>query len=239
MTLVAQKPYDVLVIEDDQMVAGVHCRVVRQSDMFRVVGISRTEAQARRSISVHKPDLLLLDVGLPGGDGLSLLRDLRAQGSDIEVIVVTAGAAGDLVRSMMHLGVVDYLVKPFSPQRLRQALWQFHVRMTHMRPSRMQQGAIDALRTVSVPSKAWIPRDLSPDRLDAIRGVLADADGPLSSDEVAAQVDVARVTARRYLEYLVTIQEAECTEESGTRGRPRKFYTHIPQIAVGGASLAD
>lgn len=233
MTASTESPFTVVVVEDDPVVASVHCRLVCQMPIFRVVGVARTESEARRAVEVHKPDLLLLDVGLPGGDGLSLLRYLRSRGSDVEVIVVTAGASGELVRSMLHLGVVDYLVKPFSPQRLRQALWQFRARVSQTRPTQMKQGAIDALRSTAAHNKPWIPRDLSPDRLDAIRAVLRRDRRPLSSEEVAAEVDIARVTARRYLEYLVTIQEAKQTEESGSRGRPRKFYSYLPQPSVG------
>jgi two-component system response regulator DctR len=223
----------VLFVEDDPTVARVHYGLVAQTPGFHVVAVARTGAQGSRTVEELKPDLILLDLGLPGGDGLTLLRHLRGAAVPVEVIAVTAASSSDVIRATLHLGVVDYLVKPFEPERLRRALSQFVERMAVLGDRRLEQSAVDALRLTGAPAKRWIPKDLSPQRLACIRDVVVAAEGPLTAEEVAASADVARVTARRYLEYLVTVGQARSSSAADRPGRPRKLYEAVPAARVG------
>jgi two-component system response regulator DctR len=231
--------WTVLIVEDDREVARIHHQLVSDMRGFHVVGVAGTGAQALQMVANTKPDLLLLDLGLPRGDGLSLLRRLRAERSTVEVIAVTAACETPTIRATLHLGVVDYLVKPFEPERLRQALGQFAQRMsTFNRPS-LQQDSVDVLRMTAAPRLRWVPKDLRPERVRLVREVLADAEHPLSADEVGAITNTARVTARRYLEYLVAIGQARAWSVSDGPGRPRKVYELDWAGPVGAARRAS
>jgi response regulator of citrate/malate metabolism len=225
----------VLVVEDDPTVARVHCRLVADTPGFDVLGVARSGAEGRRMVEVNRPDLLLLDFGLPGGDGLTLLRQIRAAALAVEVIAVTAASSSDVIRATLHLGVVDYLVKPFEPERLRQALSQFVQRMAVLGDRRLEQAGVDALRSTAAPAKRWIPKDLSQERLTLIRDVVLAAEEPLTADDVAGRTGIARVTARRYLEYLVTIGQASWSAVPSGPGRPRKVYEAGPAARVSDA----
>ena len=74
------------------------------------------------------------------------------------------------------------------------------------------------------PARA-LPRDLALETLAQVRAQLAAADGPLSSAQVAGRAGVARVTARRYLEYLAASGEAQSDSAADGPGRPAKTYT--------------
>jgi two-component system response regulator DctR len=215
---------NVLIVEDDPVVARFHQQVVADMPGFRVIGIATSGAEALRQVEDMKPDLLLLDLGIPQGNGLSLLRRIRTDRIPVEVIAVTAASETETIRDTLHLGVVDYLVKPFEPERLRQALSQFAYRMATLDQPRLRQDAVDVLRMTAAPKKRWVPKDLRPERLKLVREALGEGEGPLTAEEVGAQAKIARVTARRYLEYMVTIGQARTWSVPNGAGRPRKVY---------------
>ena len=104
----------VLIVDDDFMVAKVHAGFVSALEGFEVVGTASSGAQALAEIDRLRPDLVLLDVYLPDMTGLEVLRRLRAGGSPVDVIVISAARDVDSIRSALHGGVLHYLVKPFD-----------------------------------------------------------------------------------------------------------------------------
>ena len=104
----------VLIVDDDFMVAKVHAGFVSALEGFEVVGTASSGAQALAEIDRLRPDLVLLDVYLPDMTGLEVLRRLRAGGSPVDVIVISAARDVESIRSALHGGVLHYLVKPFD-----------------------------------------------------------------------------------------------------------------------------
>lgn len=214
----------VLVVEDDRVVARLHCRFIAQVPGFSVAGVAVSAAQAAEMVRVLHPDLLLLDVGLPGEHGVALLRRLRAAGEAVEVIAVTAATASATVRAVVQLGAIDYLVKPFDKDRLRKSLRLFERRMSMLEDTQLAQLDVDRICSEGPNTLRWLPRDVSGSRLDEIREILSCARRPETAEAVATRAGVARVTARRYLEYLVTIGQARMESVVDGPGRPRKTY---------------
>jgi response regulator of citrate/malate metabolism len=215
----------VLIVEDDRDVAFVHRRIVSCVPSFQVVGVAATGDEALRMVKRLRPHLVLLDLALPGTDGLSVLSELRTSGNSLEVIAVTARQDAETVRSVVHLGALDYLVKPFTPERLRKALLVFLHRMAALDSGKLDQRAID--EASGRVARRSLPRGLTEQTLDEIRAVLARADGGLAAGDAANAVGIARVTARRYLEYLVTTAEAAVELVVAGPGRPRRAYRPV------------
>jgi response regulator of citrate/malate metabolism len=213
-----------LVVEDDRVVARLHCRFISKVSGFSVVGVAAGAAQATEMVRVLHPDLLLLDIGLPGEDGIALLRRLRGASVDFEVIAVTAATATSTVRAAVQLGAVDYLVKPFDHDRLRKSLRLFERRMAMLDRAELAQRDVDLICSEGPNVLRWLPRDVSGARLDEIRLILSGTQTPETAEAVATRAGVARVTARRYLEYLVTIGQATMEPVVDGPGRPRKTY---------------
>jgi response regulator of citrate/malate metabolism len=214
----------VLIIDDDTRIAGIHARIVSAQAGFRVAGVlsSAAEIAALRRDGV-RADLVLLDVFLPGTSGIALLRSLRVHGGP-EVIAVTSAREPQIVQDLIHLGVVDYLVKPFTVTRMQEALLRFKDRREAFRGRRaLEQAQIDALHARVPPIR--LPKSLQQETLDAVRLALSRAGEKFSSaEEIAGTAAVARVTARRYLEYLVSARQAEVLAPHDGPGRPRKLY---------------
>ena len=80
----------VVIAEDDPKIAEIQKRFVEKIDGFDLVGIAHGLSEAQDLIEVLQPELLLLDIQFPEGTGLDLLRDLRAQNSTTDVILITA-----------------------------------------------------------------------------------------------------------------------------------------------------
>lgn len=214
----------VLIVEDDPDVAYLHRRLVARAPGFEVVGTATNNQDALSEIVRMRPHLILLDLTLRGTDGIALLRRLRAAGSPIEVIAVTAARKAEVVRTLVHLGVLDYLVKPFTPERLSQALSLFRRRMGALGPRELSQGEVDVLRATGGSDRRWLPKGLSEAALARVRDALAAADAAVTASTVAETTGMARVTVRRYLEYMVVNQQAGCRAEAHGPGRPQKLY---------------
>jgi two-component system OmpR family response regulator len=106
----------VLVVEDDRDIRQLVALYLRRKGLNVVTACNALEAVA--AIEVGRPDLVLLDIMLPGHSGLELLEDLRLQGNQVPVVMLTALCTpGDIARGY-ELGADDYIAKPFSREVL-------------------------------------------------------------------------------------------------------------------------
>src|SRR5215207_437871 len=108
---------DVLVVEDEPTIADVVSRyLARAGYATRTVGDG---LEAVAAVAAHRPDLIVLDIMLPGIDGLEVMRRVRADGGrPVGVILLTAkGEEHDRIAGL-RLGADDYVAKPFSPAEL-------------------------------------------------------------------------------------------------------------------------
>jgi two-component system chemotaxis response regulator CheY len=69
-----------------------------------------------------KPDLVLLDITMPGKDGLSALQEIRESDPDAKVVMCSAMGQENMVIEAVKLGALDFIVKPFKPERLLQTV---------------------------------------------------------------------------------------------------------------------
>ena len=106
----------VLVVDDDADIRDLIIGQLHQEN-YRLLAAASL-AELRRTLKEEAVDLIVLDLNLPDGDGLMLCRELRAEGADVQIIMVTArGSAIDRVLGL-ELGADDYLTKPFEPREL-------------------------------------------------------------------------------------------------------------------------
>ena len=107
------------------MVSFLNRTYTEQDPRFQVVQ-TFTDGRAALGWLLQNPaDLLILDVYMPGLTGMELLQRLRAQQVETDALMVTAANDARTVDSLLKLGVVDYLVKPFTVERFQQGLDTF------------------------------------------------------------------------------------------------------------------
>src|SRR5690554_162652 len=104
-------PVRLLIVEDDRKIAEIQRRFIERMDRVELCGIAHTLADARDQADILEPDLILLDVYFPDGNGLGLLRELRAANSRSDVILITAAKEVDTLRDALRGGVFDYILR--------------------------------------------------------------------------------------------------------------------------------
>jgi len=107
-----------VVIADDEAIIRLDLKELLTSAGFDVVGEAADGIDALEAIEREQPDVAILDVKMPGADGVDVAR--RVAGSSTKVILLTAFSQRHLIESARDAGVAAYLVKPFrSPELLR------------------------------------------------------------------------------------------------------------------------
>lgn len=220
----------VLIVDDDFRVASVHKGFVERIEGFRVVGEAHTAAQALHLGRSLRPDLVLLDLYLPDGDGLEVARDLLEEQTPPIIMVISAATDVDAVRRSVQLGAVHYLVKPFGFAALADRLTA--IRAAHAQLARWPNEAsqdditkvFGLLRTAAPTATEDDGARLAP-TLRSVRDAIAASGGSMSASEVAQSIGISRATAQRYLSRLEQSGVVALELRYGSTGRPEHRYS--------------
>ncbi|AKJ09310.1 chemotaxis protein CheY [Streptomyces incarnatus] len=221
-----------LVVDDDFRVSHIHSEYVSRVPGFHVVGEAASVAEALEAVRALRPDLLLLDIFLPDGSGLDVLRRLTGDegGARPDALMITADRDIESVRTAMKLGALGYLVKPFGSPDLCERLTAYRElqqRVEVLGPAaETDQADVDALFSAARPPA--VPRvpakGHSAPTLTLVHQALRTARGPVSAAEAAELTGVSRATAQRYLSYLVKEGMVRLELRYGAAGRPEHLY---------------
>src|SRR4051812_45896819 len=216
----------VLVVEDDPVAADAHRVYVERLPGFRVAAVVHSGGAALRALDRQPVDLILLDLNLPDGHGLQVVKAMRAAGHTADVVAVTSARDLGVVRQAVSVGVVQYLLKPFTFPALRDRLerWARYRDELAVGEASGQDGVDRALAALRSPRTPALPQGLSGPTREAVTTALRDAEEGLSASAAARRVGVPGITARRYLEHLVDIGRAVRAPQYGQVGRPELTY---------------
>ncbi|PMC34529.1 two-component system response regulator DcuR [Bacillus sp. UMB0899] len=223
---------NVLIVEDDPMVAEFNKRYLKEIDGFFLVGVANSVNEATKIIKNQRLDLVLLDIYMPGENGLTLLSKIRSEKKEIDVILITAATDVDKIQTALRFGAVDYLIKPFEYERFHQALTSYKEKFSYLtKQTEMNQKDLDKLLLVkneefkaAEPLKP-LPKGLSRKTLDIVFNAIKEqGNTPFTTDEVAEMTDISRVSIRKYLKFL---SEIHIIDETLTYGIGRPLYSYI------------
>ena len=219
---------NVLLIEDDLMVQEVNKEFINKVEGFQVIGIAGNGKEGMELIHRLSPDLIIIDLYMPLMGGLETLHLLRQKNLQVDVIIITAASDIETVRHVMKHGVFDYIMKPFKFERMKQALEHYQSVQNRLREKgRISQEELDSLlfQKAGGPDEAeLLPKGLNAVTLQKIVLYLRETNKPLSAEEVAEGVGAARVTVRRYLDYLEKSGKVKIDIQYGVIGRPINRY---------------
>lgn len=145
--------YKVMIVDDEEPVLDSFSYMVENnSEGFRVCGTARSGFEAISMAHRDPPDLVFMDIGMPGIDGLETIKELQRAYPDMLFVLSTAYERFDLAKKAIPLGVFEYLVKPISRRRFLETL--DHARR-HLDEKREQEASRLMEARDSVNSRAW------------------------------------------------------------------------------------
>jgi len=222
----------VLIVEDDQRVADLHRRFTERVPGFAVVGMADDYGEAREQALILEPDLVLLDLYLPQGTGLELLKELRREGLQLDVILMTAARDPETLQRVLRGGVFDYIIKPVVFKRFEESLGKYRAFRGRVAESdQLEQAEVDRLLHPSTVDEGGtagasdLPKGIDPLTLEKVRTACpAKGEEGVSAEAMGVRLGVSRTTARRYLEHLVSAGFLSADVSYGTVGRPERLY---------------
>ncbi|WP_077597115.1 response regulator [Oceanobacillus kimchii] len=218
---------NVMIVEDDPMVQEVNKSFLEKMEGFHLQFCSESGKTVLDKAMESPPDLILLDMFLPDISGLDVLQEIRQKELPSDVILITAARDAKTIQQVFRLGAVDYLVKPFRFNRFQQALENYKkMWMKLLWSQSLSQEDIDDWNKQKNNMKTDSPpKGLSEITLKQIYMALLDQQRPVTAEELAEKMGMARVTVRRYLEHLEKQERITVQIEYGKVGRPSHNYS--------------
>jgi two-component system CitB family response regulator len=222
----------VLIAEDDRQIAEIQRRFLDRIDGFEVIGMAHSLQSTREMTEILAPDLLLLDIHFPDGNGLDFVNQLREGKQQTDVILVTAARDVEMLKTAIYGGVFDYIVKPLVFDRIRESLERYLEQVARLDElDTVDQSDIDAImprgRAANVEGEPVLPKGVDILTLNKVRDFLNATESSIAASDVGDRLGVSRTTARRYLEYLVSTRELQVDLSYGGVGRPERYYSKI------------
>lgn len=222
--------YSVLIVEDDPMVSMINEQYVLKGADFTIAGTCRNGNEAIEFLKSHTTDLILLDVYMPVMDGIAVLKKIREMKIPSEVIMITAANDTTTIENTMHLGVLDYLIKPFAYERFNVALEKFKIKHNLLKGSQvLDQHSLDSLITANFQKEKKelninLPKGIQRTTLNRIKIFFDQNQNWQSVDMISDALGISLVTARNYLNYLVSQKIVLEDINYSTGGRPSMLY---------------
>jgi two-component system, CitB family, response regulator DctR len=221
-------PLHVILVEDDPMVREVHRQFLEKVEGFQIIGIATNGQEGVQLIKNCKPDLAIIDIFMPHINGIEMLKVLRAEGISIDIIAITAASDIETVHSVLQNGAVDYIIKPFTFDRIKKSLENYKsYRLMLNEKKALVQNELDQfliMNSVEERDQELLPKGLNANTLVKITEFISSKKSPVSAEEVAEMIGIARVTARRYLDYLEKEGKVKIHVQYGGVGRPVNRY---------------
>jgi len=221
----------VMIVEDDPLVAEFNRLYLEQVEGFVMTASARSAHEALLLLEQREVDLILLDVYMPGMNGLEFLTTIRKKEQDVDVIVVSAACDNQSVKKALRYGALDYLVKPFEFERLSMALTAYRDGVYLMRKkTEVTQTELDRriMHKNPLNTVTGLPKGIDRNTLKSVLQALADMMGSeFTTQEMADKVGVSRVSMRKYLEFLLQLKLLKLEVIYGAVGRPVFKYRFI------------
>lgn len=226
-----------VIAEDDFRIAQIHEEIVNGLEGFECQAKAASAAELFDLLRTCDIKLLLLDVYMPDSMGVDLLDVIRRDYPEVDVIIISASTNTEHIKKAFRYGVYDYIIKPGSLDRLQETLQKykaFHYNLSLA--SEMSQQEIDEWysgteRTLpEAPAPIYeeepLPKGIDALTLRTVQECLKEMAEGITADEMGKQLGASRTTARRYLEFLISINKGEAKPIYGIVGRPERRYFH-------------
>lgn len=223
---------NVMIIEDDPMVRDINSKFLKKIDDFKLVKAASNLSEAMEFMENNNVDLVLLDIYLPKENGMEFLKKLRKEGAEVDVILITADKTSSMIQDALRYGAVDYLIKPFTLERFKEALGKYKEMYNSFSSSNtIEQKTLD--KYISSTAKSDKSKNDEDDFEKGINKytykiIWNEMENSINeyktAEEISSSSGVARVTVRKYLDYMEKEGKVKKLIEYGKVGRPQHKY---------------
>lgn len=225
--------FNVLIVEDDFYIAKINKSFIEQDEAFKVVGIIPSKQATLIFLAEAKqnPDLIFLDLYIPDVQKLELLWEIRNTYKGIDIIIVSAAKETATIGEALKAGIFDYLIKPIEKKRVAQSLARYKNEKQLLRSKvELSQTELDllSLKANQANEKKVLIKGIDILTLEKVVLILKEfGESGATAGRVGEGIGASRSTARRYLEYLVSDNQAVAQVKYGDVGRPERRYVYL------------
>ena len=197
----APRTIRVLIADDQRVVREGLSMLVALIDDVEVVGTACDGAEAVRLAEAHRPDVIMMDLRMPGTDGIAATADLRQRLPTVRVLVLTTYADEDAIVPALQAGARGYLTKDASAEQIEAAIHAVHAGQTHLDPA-VQERLVAAVISRPAAGEPPVPGlgQKPPDGLTAREAeVLTLLASGLSNTEIARRLYLSNATVKTHI----------------------------------------
>lgn len=220
-----------VIAEDDFRVLRIQEQFLEKIDDVSVIGKALNAQETLQVLEENEVDLLLLDIYMPDQLGIDLIPDIRKKFPNVDIIIISAATDKEFLEACLRNGVFSYLIKPVSLEKFTEVIQAYKEQYSQIQSKEeFDQAFADKMfglkkqESNSVPHED-LPKGVDPLTLEKVMDVLHQNKDGLTADSVAQQMGASRTTARRYLEYLISVNKVNAELEYGVVGRPERIYS--------------
>ena len=219
----------VAMVEDDLDVSKFHRLFLNKVEGFELICEAHTIEEGLEQIHENRPDLLLLDVYIGNTSGLDLLKQIRAEGKNIDVILITSANDAHTVQTGHRYGVVDYLIKPFSFARFQEALNRYRANRLDTNQTFSQQEVDLLLHKGGQRQVYTLPKGITQATAIRVLSYLIEANDWLTANELSERCSISHVSLRKYIRFFEAEKLIETKLIYQNSGRPFQQYHSLPE----------
>ncbi|WP_019156379.1 response regulator [Robertmurraya massiliosenegalensis] len=222
----------VAIAEDDFRVADIHEKFLQKISKVKLVGKVQNGRETIKLVKSRQIDLILLDIYMPDMMGTELIDKIKKYNPSVGIIMISAANEKPIIEATIQQGVFDYIIKPVKIERFIAAIERFKNAKSQLEESQVIEqtfldqyfGYVDSKQKLG---QKETPKGIDPLTLEKVKMIINKCNKGMTAEEIGERMGASRTTARRYLEYLISIEEGKAELEYGDVGRPeRKYYLY-------------